>query len=95
MADRPLLLVFDAAHCAACRRMAPVVASLRAEFEGYVCVLPVAEHRALAMALRIMATPTIVLVANQRVAEVFVGITPRDVLGKALQRSLGETGAIA
>ena len=94
-ADQPVLLVFEAEHCMACRRMAPAVASLRAEFEGRVCVLPVAEHRALAMSLRIMATPTVVLVADQRVIEVFVGITPREVIGKALQRSLGESGAIA
>lgn len=93
--DQPVLLVFDAEHCMACRRMAPVIASVSTEFEGHVCVLPVAEHRALAMALRIMATPTAVLVVEQRVVEVFVGITPRDVLAKALQRSLGESGAIA
>ena len=93
--DGVALLIFEAENCLACRRMAPTVASLQADFPNRLCVLSVAAHRSLAMSLRIMATPTVVLIADQRVAEVFVGITPKDVLAKALERQVGARRAIA
>lgn len=80
------LVVFESENCLACRRMAPVVAHLKAEFPGRVCVLSVNEHRSLAMNLRIMATPTAVFIADQQVQDVFVGITPKEVFVRALSQ---------
>ncbi|HQS02713.1 MAG: hypothetical protein B7Y07_08630 [Halothiobacillus sp. 24-54-40] len=80
------LIEFGSPNCSACRRMAPVLDQLSAQYPGRVVHLSVLHHRALAQALRIMGTPTLVLIKNGQIAEVFVGITPVSRLTEQLRR---------
>ncbi|WP_407275004.1 thioredoxin family protein [Halothiobacillus sp. DCM-1] len=89
------LLVFESAQCVACRRMAPAIRRLQAEYPGRICVLSVTTQRSIALSLRIMATPTVVLIDDEQVIDVFVGITPYEVLAQAVQRRVGENATIA
>jgi thioredoxin 1 len=78
----PVLVHFWAAGCPPCRTMAPVVETLAAELEGKVVVarVNVDAERRLADAARIRVVPTLVLLQNGEVKDVFVGFTPRELL---------------
>ena len=78
-----VLVAFDAPNCGACRKMAPVLEVIAERYPGRVFSLSVMEHRTLAQTLRIMGTPTMLLIRNGQIVEVFVGITP---LSRLLQR---------
>lgn len=78
-----VLVAFDAPNCGACRKMAPFLDTIAKRYPDRVFRLSVMEHRALAQTLRIMGTPTILLVRNGQIVDVFVGITP---LSRLLQR---------
>ncbi len=80
------LIEFGSPNCSACRRMAPALAKLSAQYPGRVIHLSVVNHRTLAQTLRIMGTPTLVLIQNGHIAEVFVGITPLARLAEQLKR---------
>jgi thiol-disulfide isomerase/thioredoxin len=80
------LIEFGSPNCSACRRMAPVLANLSAQYPGRVVHLSVLNHRALAQTLRIMGTPTLILIQNGQIADVFVGITPLARLAEQLKR---------
>ena len=79
------LVVFDAPRCAACRQMAPVLDALAERYPGRVCVRSVTAHRGLAQTLRIMATPTLLVVRQGQIGAVFVGITAASVLQRHLE----------
>lgn len=81
--DMNVLVAFDAPNCGACRKMAPALANIAERYPGRVFCLSVVEHRTLAQTLRVMGTPTMLLVRNGQIVEVFVGITP---LSRLLQR---------
>lgn len=81
------LVTFDAPNCGACRKMAPALETIATSYPGRVFSLSVTEHRALAQTLRIMGTPTMLLIQNGQIAEVFVGITPLSRLQQRLQQS--------
>lgn len=83
VADMNVLVVFDAPQCGACRKMVPALEAIGERYPDRVVHLSVAQHRALAQTLRIMGTPTIVLVSHGQIVDVFVGITP---LSRLLQR---------
>ncbi|MHB8921644.1 MAG: thioredoxin family protein [Halothiobacillus sp.] len=80
-----VLVSFEAPNCSACRRMAPVLDSLSAQYPGRIVHLSVLSHRALAQSLRIMGTPTLVLIQNGQIVDVFVGITSLTRLTERLQ----------
>lgn len=84
------LIEFGSPNCSACRRMAPVLAHLNAQYPGRVVHLSVLHHRALAQALRIMGTPTLILIQKGKIADVFVGITPLSRLAEQLRRQWPE-----
>jgi thioredoxin 1 len=84
-ADMNALVAFDAPNCGACRKMAPILAAIAERYPGRVFSLSVMTHRSLAQSLRIMGTPTMLLVRNGQIVEVFVGITPMSRLLSRLQ----------
>jgi thioredoxin 1 len=84
-ADMNALVAFDAPNCGACRKMAPILAAIAERYPGRVFSLSVMTHRSLAQSLRIMGTPTMLLVRNDQIVEVFVGITPMSRLLSRLQ----------
>jgi thioredoxin-like negative regulator of GroEL len=87
LAGMNVLVAFEAPNCSACRKMAPVLDAIAKRYPGRVCSLSVMEHRSLAQTLRIMGTPTMLLVGNGQIVEVFVGITPLSRLLERLQQS--------
>lgn len=89
-ADMNVLVAFDAPNCGACRKMAPVLDAIAARYPGRVFSLSVMEHRTLAQTLRIMGTPTMLLVRNGQIVDVFVGMTPSSRLLQRLQQSWPE-----
>lgn len=86
-ADMNVLVAFDAPNCGACHRMAPILAAIADHYPGRVFSLSVMTHRSLAQSLRIMGTPTMLLIQNGLIVEVFVGITPMSRLMQRLQRA--------
>jgi thiol-disulfide isomerase/thioredoxin len=80
------LIEFGSPHCGACRQMAPALSRLGAQYPGRIVHLSVLDHRGLTQTLRIMGTPTLVLVKNGEIAEVFVGITSQSRLAEQLKR---------
>lgn len=85
-----VLIEFGSPNCSACRRMAPVLVHLNEQYPGRVVHLSVLNHRALAQELRIMGTPTLILIQNGKIVDVFVGITPLSKLTEQLRRQWPE-----
>lgn len=81
------LITFDAPNCGACHKMAPTLAEIAAYYPGRVFSLSVTEYRALAQKLRIMGTPTMLLIHQGRIVDVFVGITPSERILQRLQQT--------
>jgi thioredoxin 1 len=92
--DMNVLVAFEAPNCGACRKMAPALANIAERYPGRVFCLSVVEHRALAQTLRIMGTPTMLIVKNGQIVEVFVGITPLSRLLQRLQITWPEIVAV-
>lgn len=64
---------FESPGCMPCRRMAPVVAAVLQQHPVPFCPVNVQEHPGLARTMRIMGTPTLILVQEGRIAHVSVG----------------------
>ncbi len=86
-ADMNALVAFDAPNCGACRKMAPILAAIAERYPGRVFSLSVMTHRSLAQSLRIMGTPTMLLIQNGLIVKVFVGITPMSQLMQNLAQA--------
>lgn len=80
------LVAFDSPNCGACRKMEPVLKDIAEQYPGRVFSLSVTNHRHLAQTLRIMGTPTMLVVQDGRIVDVFVGITPMSRLMQRLQQ---------
>ena len=82
----PVLVDFWAPGCAPCRTMRPVLASLARSLAGKAVVaeLNVDAEPALADAVRIQSVPTLVLLLDGVVRDVFVGITPEATLRRRI-----------
>ncbi len=63
---------FHAVHCGPCRAVAPLVDRLRREYPNLVKV-DVASHPELARRFGVTATPSFIVVANDRIDEVRLG----------------------
>ncbi|MDA3875974.1 MAG: thioredoxin family protein [Halothiobacillus sp.] len=64
---------FEAPGCMACRRMAPILETVLKDHPVHLCVINVQEKPELARTLRIMGTPTIILVHEGNIVQVIVG----------------------
>ncbi|HUX82387.1 MAG TPA: thioredoxin family protein [Halothiobacillus sp.] len=64
---------FEAPGCMACRRMAPILETVLQDHPVSMCVINVQENQGLARTLRIMGTPTIILVHEGNIVQVIVG----------------------
>jgi len=67
------LVFFEAPRCPACRQLRPVVESLASERNVPVCWVNVRESPQIAMDMRIMGTPTLVLVLGGKIEAVRLG----------------------
>ena len=84
--DKPVLVDFWAPGCGPCRTMRPVLASLARSLVGKAVVaeLNVDAEPALADAVRIRSVPTLVLLLDEVVRDVFVGVTPEAILRRRI-----------
>lgn len=76
------LLYFFSPGCAACRPLTPRFEQLSRGRPGSVFVVNVAEELPLARALNVMATPTVVEVANGTIVGFHVGMPPAELVAR-------------
>jgi len=75
------LVFFESPGCPACRQMRPLLDAIEAESSVRICRVDIREQTELASQLRIMGTPTLMLVSGGKVRAVKLGA----VSGKALR----------
>ncbi|MBI5512076.1 MAG: thioredoxin [Deltaproteobacteria bacterium] len=87
---KPILIDFWASWCGPCRAMEPVLESLATELEGQAVIakVNVDEEPALANGARIQSIPTMLLLKDGQVKEVFVGVTSKSALRAALVKHM-------
>ncbi len=76
------LLYFFSPGCAACKPLTPRFEQLSRRRPGSVFVVNVAEDLPLARALNVMATPSVVEVANGIIVGFHVGLPPAEVVAR-------------
>ena len=84
----PVLVDFWAEWCAPCRRLAPTVEELAAEFDGRLTVgkLNVDDNPNTAGRFNIRGIPTLLLFKGGQVVESVVGLTGKDQLKQLIER---------
>jgi len=81
-----LLVYFHSPGCAACRRWTPRLTELSRK-NGNVQVVDVSRDWELARAFGVMATPSSVEIADQRIVAYYVGALPADLVERFAQAS--------
>ncbi len=92
---RPQLLYFHAYWCAPCREMRPIIRHLEDDYgllvDFYWLNVDESANRELITQYQVRFVPTIILLDEDgRVADLFVGYTPEEILRRSLERLLPE-----
>lgn len=89
-AGKPMVVDFGAAWCGPCKKIAPIVDALAADYEGQAIIgkVDVEEEEDLAVRFGVMSVPTILFIKNGEVVDKQVGATSRQVLEEKLKAIL-------
>lgn len=84
--DKLVLVDFGSRHCGSCKRLVPIVDSLKHEQAGNLKVLKIEayENKALTKELGVTALPTLILYRGNQVVWKKTGVTPKAEIEKVL-----------
>jgi thioredoxin 1 len=76
----PVFLDFGASWCSPCKRLAPILENLAAEWTGKAVIYSIDAdtNNDLVMHFRVMSLPTVVLVKGGKEVHRLVGLQPKD-----------------
>ena len=86
LGDKPAVVDFYADWCGPCRRLAPLLDELAAEYEGrvYIYKVNVDDQKEIARAFGITSLPTIVFIPMQGPPSAGTGFLPKETLRSAI-----------
>jgi len=84
----PVLVDFWGEGCQPCKRMAPLIEEIAAEYEGKLAVAKVDVHNNYDVAVRfgVSAMPTFLFFKNGKVEDRLLGAKPKTVLVESIER---------
>lgn len=90
LGDKPCIIDFYASWCGPCRKLAPVLDELAAEYDGqiYIYKIDTEKERELAAAFGIQSLPTLLFVPMEGKPQMARGALPKADLERAIQEVL-------
>lgn len=89
-AGMPLVIDFSATWCGPCRKIAPVIEELAAEYDGRVCICKcdVDQNEELTARFAIRNVPTVLFIKDGQVVDKSVGAAPKSTFVQKIEQLL-------